>query len=92
MPAQVLADPAVAQACAGLTRAALAQFEKADALFEAMAPGARASLRPARIMAAVYRRLLERLMARGWERIDEPVRLGKLEKLWIAFRLGFLVR
>jgi phytoene synthase len=92
LPARVLADPAVAQACAGLARVADRQFDNADALYMAMAPGSSASLRPARIMTAVYRRLFERLAARGWERIDEPVRLGKLEKLWIAFRPGILGR
>ncbi len=91
-PSRVLADPAVARACAGLARAALAHFDEADALFRAMAPGARTSLRPARIMTAVYRRLFERLLARGWERIDEPVRLSKLERLWIALHVGVLVR
>ena len=46
----------------------------------------RASLRPAVIMMAVYGRLLDRLVGGGWRRLEPPVRLPGVEKLWIALR------
>ena len=36
------------------------------------------------------RRTLERLNARGWQRLDQPVRLAKPERLWLALRYGLL--
>jgi hypothetical protein len=49
-------------------------------------------LRPAVIMTRVYRSLFERLRARGWTRPDQPVRVGAVEKLWIAFRAAILAQ
>ena len=44
--------------------------------------------RPARIMLATYRRLLHKLLARGFSRpaLDQPVRLGGIERFAIALR------
>ena len=44
--------------------------------------------RPARIMLATYRRLLHKLLARGFSRaaLDRPVRLGGIERFAIALR------
>ena len=39
--------------------------------------GDRRQLRPALVMMHVYRRTLDRLIARGWRRLDDPVRLAK---------------
>ena len=50
----------------------------------------RRQLRPALIMMHVYRRTLDRLIARGWRRLDDPVRLAKPERLWLALRYGLL--
>ncbi|MBF0247780.1 MAG: squalene/phytoene synthase family protein, partial [Alphaproteobacteria bacterium] len=52
--------------------------------------GMRARTRAPRIMWGVYLRLLDRLERRGLARIDEPVRLGAAEKLWLAVRHGWL--
>ncbi|HEY9079802.1 presqualene diphosphate synthase HpnD [Magnetovibrio sp.] len=46
--------------------------------------------RPARMMMAVYSRLLQKLEARGLDRVNVPVRLNALEKLWFALRYGVL--
>lgn len=46
--------------------------------------------RPARVMMAVYRRVLEKLELRGLSRIDKPVHVSKAEKLWLAVRHGIL--
>jgi len=37
-----------------------------------------------------YRRILERLIANGWQDLDDDAGLSKLEKLWIALRYGVL--
>ena len=54
------------------------------------AGGDRTRLRPALIMMQIYWRTLERLRARGWQRLDQPVRLSKPERLWLAVRHGLL--
>jgi len=46
--------------------------------------------RPARMMMAVYSRVLEKLQARGLSRSDIAVRLSKTEKLWLVLRHGLL--
>jgi len=43
-------------------------------------------MRPAALMLASYERILTRLEKRGWTRIDEPVRLARVEKLWVVLR------
>ncbi|NQV20389.1 MAG: presqualene diphosphate synthase HpnD [Rhodospirillales bacterium] len=48
----------------------------------------RRKMRPAIVMMEVYRRVYDRLEARGWGRVTEPVSVPKLEKLWIALRHG----
>ena len=47
-------------------------------------------IRPAVLMMHVYRRLLGGLIARGWKRLHEPVKVSKLIKLWILLRYGLL--
>jgi phytoene synthase len=47
-------------------------------------------MRPAAIMGAVYRAILKRLISADWRRLEEPVKLPKWQKLWLAFRYGFL--
>jgi len=37
---------------------------------------------------ALYRRILDKLIDRGWTRVDEPVRISKISKLFIALRYG----
>jgi len=37
---------------------------------------------------AVYRAILDKLIRRGWRRLDEPVSVSKAAKLWIALRYG----
>ena len=41
-------------------------------------------------MMAVYRETLRRLEERGWARMDQPVRLGRSRKLWLALRYGLI--
>ena len=41
-------------------------------------------MKPARLMGATYAAILARLEARGWQRLDQPVKLSKWAKLRIA--------
>ena len=47
-----------------------------------------AAVRPAVMMMQVYRRILDKLLARGWDDLDIDVGPSKLEKLVIAVRYG----
>lgn len=82
-PAAALAHPALPQVCAALAARAHAHFRNADTH---MARCDRRSMKPARLMAATYAALLARLEARGWQRLDEAVKLSKWAKLRIAVR------
>lgn len=85
-PHVVLGDSRLGMACAWLAERAAARYGEAAAARRRMAPADARALRPAAIMTAVYRRLFERLAARGWDRINEPLSLSKAEKLWVALR------
>ncbi|MGH6945594.1 MAG: presqualene diphosphate synthase HpnD, partial [Geminicoccaceae bacterium] len=86
-PAAVLAHPCLAPVCDEVAARAVGRFREAKLRF---AEGDRARLRPALIMMQIYWRTLERLLARGWQQLDEPVRLSKPERLWLAVRYGLL--
>lgn len=86
-PEAVLRDPRLAAVCRDLAVLAHRRFDEAAAEIAAW-PGR--AFRPAAIMMGIYRRLLDRLEARGFERIDKRVRVPWIEKLWIAYRDGLL--
>ena len=86
-PRAVLADPALGAVCDDLAAAARRRFAEARHLLAACP---RRPMRPAVVMMTVYRRLLDRLVRRGWTRLDAPVRLSAAEKLWVALRHGVL--
>jgi len=50
----------------------------------------RSKTRPARMMLALYRRVLEKVLARGLMRTGVRVRLNKLEKIWLVLRHGLV--
>jgi phytoene synthase len=81
-PQEVLRHDALPGVCEDLAEVALKRFALADC--------GRRSVRPAAVMLHVYRRTLDLLMARGWRRLDEPVRVSKPTKLWYALRYGVL--
>ena len=70
-PSWVLAQPALPDVCRDV--AMLAQRHYAAAA-KTIAACPRHNLRPAAAMLGVYRELLDKLLARGWTRLDEPVR------------------
>ena len=73
--------------CAQLAEEARRRYAEAA---ELLADCDSRQMRPAIIMMEVYRRVLDRLIARGWRRLGQPVGLSKGEKLWIALRYGYL--
>jgi phytoene synthase len=83
-PAVVMAHPGLGAACAYLGSIAASSYRDAETLLAAMSRADAKSLRPAAIMTAIYHRLFNRLSARGWDRVLEPVAIGKTEKLAIA--------
>ena len=83
--AAVLAHPALPAVCGDLSALARQRFAEAIA---AMRACDRRKVRPAVVMMHVYRQILEKLIRRGWKRLDEPVRLSKAAKVWIALRYG----
>jgi len=86
-PTSVLASPKLKKVCRDVASLALDHYGKARSAMDRCAKG---PMRPAAIMGAVYRAILKRLVAADWRRLDEPVKLPKWQKLWLAFRHGFL--
>ena len=86
LPEAVVRHPDLKGVCRALASRADKAFALADRL---LARGDRRALRPALIMMHVYRRLLDRLIARDWRHPEKRVRLGKLERLRIAIRHGW---
>lgn len=74
----------------GVCRALASRADKAFALAgRHLAKGDRRKIRPALIMMHIYRRVLDRLIARDWREPEKRVRLGKVERLRIAVRHGW---
>ncbi|MGH6719127.1 MAG: presqualene diphosphate synthase HpnD, partial [Alphaproteobacteria bacterium] len=73
--------------CGVLAGEARAAFAAADA---ALRRCLRRNVRPAALMAAVYRNLLGRLEARGWTELARPVQVPRAVKVWLAIRHGVL--
>jgi len=86
-PAPVLAHPALQLVCAELGGMARARFGEASI---AMASCDRRAMRPARLMAAMYRGLLDRMERNDWIVIDPPVRVPSALKLWYLLRHGLV--
>jgi len=86
-PKAALQHPKLKKVCRDVASLALDHFTKART---AMDHCAKRPMRPAAIMGAVYRAILQRLVKADWRRLDQPVKLPKWQKLWLAFRYGFL--
>ena len=80
-PATALAHPAIGRACAPVVASAREHFTAANRI---MAAEPRAATRAPRLMEAVYRRILDRLVARGWSPPRPPVKIGRIRLLWIV--------
>ena len=84
-PDLVLAHPALGQACAPLIAEARAHFEAAEAV---MAGEPRKATRAPRLMAAVYRQVLDRIAARGFAAPRTRVRVPKHRLIFAVLRHG----
>jgi len=86
-PSAVLANRALPLVCNEIAVMAHERFHEADRAMKLCPPG---TMRPARVMGAVYADILKRLERRGWRRIDERVSAPTPLKLWYALRYGLL--
>jgi presqualene diphosphate synthase len=82
---KVLSHPRLGEACGALVARARRHFAEAASV---MARCERQSVRSPRIMASVYRALLEKLMKRGWNAPRAEVSPSKLQFLWAVMRYG----
>ena len=74
-------------ACAQLVKAARGHFDKAD---EIMSECPRRAVRAPRIMAEVYRAMLEKMVSQGFLAPRTRVRPSKLRIAWIVARHAFI--
>jgi len=88
-PSWVLAQPALPDVCRDVAMMAEGHYAAA---VEAIAACPRHKMRPAAVMLGIYRAFLHELVARGWRRLDEPVRLPAWRKLALLFRHGLAGR
>jgi phytoene synthase len=86
-PRAMLAHPALPKVCAEIVQMARQRFAEAE---QAMADCPRRAMRPAALMKAMYRAVLDRLERRGWLALDQPVKTPKALKLWLVVRHGLI--
>jgi squalene synthase HpnD len=84
---KVLAHPRLGQACGSVVARAKQHFVDASAV---MTSCRRESVRSPRVMASVYRALLDKLVARGWTPPRAEVHASKRQFLWAVLRYGFI--
>src|SRR5262249_17388867 len=86
-PATVLRHPNLPAVCTEVAAMARDRFAEAE---RAIADCPRRAMRPAALMKAMYRAILERLERRGWTALDQPVKPSKAQKLWFVVRHGLI--
>jgi len=86
-PGAVLSHPNLPLVCTDLAEVGIRAFDRAEA---AVKDCRRRPMRPAVVMMKVYRRILDRLVRRGWRELDRPIRLAPEERVWVALRHGLL--
>jgi len=84
---EVLASPALDKACVDVAERARSHFRAAQ---DVMARCPRSLVRSPRFMGAVYRDILDRLLARGWAPPRREVRPSKPQIIWAILRHGVL--
>jgi squalene synthase HpnD len=82
-PLTLAADPRLDKACRYIAARAKAHYAEADKVMAARPKG---QLLAPRLMEAVYSRILERMLAKGWTPPRQRVSLSTLEKLWVVLR------
>ncbi len=86
-PAAVLRHPALPAACRDVATIAESHFREAA---RAMEQCSRRAMRPAAVMAALYRAILSSLQRSGWRNPTERVSVPTSLKLWLVLRHGLL--
>jgi presqualene diphosphate synthase len=86
-PGAVLRHPALPAVCRDLAALAIGHFDRAEA---AMARASRRAMRPAAVMGAFYRAMLDTLIEAGWRDPSARVSLSKNRKLWLVLRHGLI--
>ncbi len=86
-PSEVLRHPALPSVCRDLAAIAERHFAEAD---RAMADCSRRAMRPASVMGAFYRAMLDALLRSGWRDPTRRISLSKAQKLWLVLRHGVL--
>jgi presqualene diphosphate synthase len=84
-PSWVLAQPTLPNVCRDLAELAEGHYAAAA---EAIAACRRSAMRPAAVMLGIHRALLCELLARGWRRLDEPVRIPLVREAALVLRHG----
>jgi phytoene synthase len=86
-PETILQHPALPAACRDVAAIAEAHFRDAEC---AMAQCSRRAMRPAAVMAAIYRATLSALQRSGWRDPAARVGVSNSLKLWLVLRHGLL--
>jgi presqualene diphosphate synthase len=86
-PGTILRHPALPAVCRDVAAIAEGHFQEAE---RAMTRCSRSAMRPAAVMAAIYRATLSALLRSGWHEPAKRVSLSKTLKLWLVLRHGFL--
>jgi len=85
--AEVLASPTLDKACRIVAVRARCHFDEAERI---MARCPRGCVRSPRLMAAVYRPMLDRLVARGWRPPRQKLHHSRPRVIWAILRHGLL--
>jgi phytoene synthase len=85
-PLEILASPAVDQACRKVARLAHGHYEEADRILATKPKG---NLRAPRLMGAVYSEVLRKMEAVGWAPPRSRARIPKTQLAMIVLRHGF---
>jgi squalene synthase HpnD len=88
-PSWVLAQPALPEVCRDLAARAERHYAAAA---EVIAACPRSAMRPAAVLLGINRALLHELLARGWQQLDEPVRIPFSRRLALLLRHGLTGR
>ena len=88
-PAAAIGDPRVDGACRELAALALDYFAAADLVLRGRPRG---RLLAPRLMSAVYRTMLQEMLAEGWAPPRRRVRIAKPRLLWIVVRCSVFGR
>ncbi len=80
---RLIDQPGLAAVCREIAAIAEARFAEAEAIISRCD---RRAVRPALVMKAVYRDILDGLQQRGWERVAMPIKRSKLHKYGLVAR------